>query len=32
MEKQKLIIKHAFDAWRGEFEQIDDFSVIGVRI
>jgi serine phosphatase RsbU (regulator of sigma subunit) len=32
MDKQKQIIKESFDSWRGKHEQIDDVSVIGVRI
>jgi serine phosphatase RsbU (regulator of sigma subunit) len=32
MQEQKDIIKNTFDTWRGKYEQIDDVSVIGVRI
>lgn len=32
MEEQRLIIKKTFDNWRGEIEQIDDVSVIGLRL
>jgi hypothetical protein len=32
MENQKLIIERTFDTWRGKIEQIDDVSVIGLRI
>ncbi|TXB65840.1 tetratricopeptide repeat protein [Vicingus serpentipes] len=32
MEKQKAIIDDAFEAWKGNLEQIDDVCVIGVRI
>ena len=32
MEEQKKIIDDAFEAWRGDLEQIDDVCVIGVRI
>lgn len=32
MEQQKLMIESAFDSWRGKHEQIDDISVIGVRL
>lgn len=32
MQEQKQIIKSAFESWRGKHEQIDDVSVIGVRI
>lgn len=32
MTKQREILEGAFDAWRGELEQIDDVCVMGVRI
>ena len=32
MENQKLIIEKTFDTWRGKIEQIDDVSVIGLRL
>jgi len=32
MSRQKEILEQTFDTWRGEFEQIDDVSVIGVRM
>lgn len=32
MDKQSQIIEETFDNWRGEIEQIDDVSVIGVKI
>lgn len=32
MERQKELIAEQFDNWKGEFEQIDDVCVIGVRI
>jgi serine phosphatase RsbU (regulator of sigma subunit) len=32
MDKQSQIIEETFDNWRGGIEQIDDVSVIGVRI
>jgi serine phosphatase RsbU (regulator of sigma subunit) len=32
MEEQKTIIDEAFNSWKGDFEQIDDVCVIGVRI
>jgi len=32
MDKQKLLIKETFDTWRGKHEQIDDVSVIGMRL
>jgi serine phosphatase RsbU (regulator of sigma subunit) len=32
MERQKEILEQTFDQWRGDLEQIDDVSVIGVRV
>jgi hypothetical protein len=32
MDRQRQILERTFDEWRGEFEQIDDVSVIGVRV
>jgi len=32
MEAQREILEEEFDRWRGPFEQIDDISVLGVRI
>ena len=32
MSKQKLILDQKIEEWRGEFEQVDDILVIGVRI
>ena len=32
MASQHQLIENAYDSWRGEYEQIDDVSVIGVRI
>jgi serine phosphatase RsbU (regulator of sigma subunit) len=32
MERQRQILEQTFEDWRGEYEQIDDVSVIGVRI
>jgi hypothetical protein len=32
MEKQQEIIQDSFEAWRGENEQIDDVSIIGIKI
>jgi hypothetical protein len=31
MKDQKEIIKKAFDDWRGNYEQVDDVMVIGIR-
>jgi serine phosphatase RsbU (regulator of sigma subunit) len=32
MEEQSTIIDNAFEAWKGNLEQIDDVCVIGVRV
>jgi serine phosphatase RsbU (regulator of sigma subunit)/Tfp pilus assembly protein PilF len=32
MERQRQILEQTFDEWRGQYEQIDDVSVIGVRV
>jgi tetratricopeptide (TPR) repeat protein len=32
MEAQREVLEQEFDRWRGPFEQIDDISVLGVRI
>jgi serine phosphatase RsbU (regulator of sigma subunit) len=32
MEEQKTIIDESFETWKGNFEQIDDACVIGVKI
>ena len=32
MEKQKELIAQNFDKWRGNYEQIDDVCVIGVKV
>ena len=32
MEMQKKILEETFEKWRGNIEQIDDVSVIGVRV
>lgn len=32
MEHQKRILEDTFEAWKGDEEQIDDVSVIGVRV
>ncbi len=32
MENQKIIIDKSFETWRGNFEQIDDVCVIGIRV
>ena len=32
MDQQKIVIEETFESWQGDFEQIDDVSVIGVKI
>jgi serine phosphatase RsbU (regulator of sigma subunit) len=32
IEEQRNVIENAFDAWKGNLEQIDDVVVIGVRV
>ena len=32
MEEQKAIIDKSFEDWKGEYEQVDDVCVIGVRV
>ena len=32
MDDQKKIIESEFDKWRGKAEQVDDITIIGVRI
>lgn len=32
MNKQRLLLKTAFDSWKGPLEQVDDVLVIGIRI
>jgi tetratricopeptide (TPR) repeat protein/serine phosphatase RsbU (regulator of sigma subunit) len=32
MDEQKAILESAFNAWKGELEQVDDVCVIGVRL
>jgi serine phosphatase RsbU (regulator of sigma subunit) len=32
MQKQKQIIEDTFETWKGSYEQIDDVSVMGIRI
>ncbi len=32
MEAQKALLDKAFEDWRGEYEQLDDVCVIGVRV
>lgn len=32
MERQKQLLDEAFDEWKGDYEQLDDVCVIGVKI
>jgi serine phosphatase RsbU (regulator of sigma subunit) len=32
MIRQQEILEETFDSWRGDVEQIDDVSVIGIRV
>ena len=32
LDRQRQILEEAFEAWRGNREQIDDVCVVGVRI
>ncbi len=32
MDKQKEILENKFEDWRGELEQVDDVTIIGIRI
>ena len=32
MEEQKLLLDQAIEEWKGDYEQIDDIMVIGIRI
>jgi serine phosphatase RsbU (regulator of sigma subunit)/tetratricopeptide (TPR) repeat protein len=32
MEEQRIIIEQTFETWKGNFEQVDDVCVIGVKI
>lgn len=32
MERQRELIDEAFETWKGDFEQLDDVCVIGVRV
>gem|GEM_PF-6907951 len=32
MEQQKQIISDIFDGWRGEIEQTDDITVVGIKL
>ena len=32
MEDQKAVLDKSFEKWKGDFEQVDDVCVIGVRV
>jgi len=32
MKEQKEILMNTFDAWKGEYDQVDDVLVMGVRV
>ena len=32
MERQQVVLNENFQAWKGDYEQIDDVTVIGVRV
>lgn len=32
MDQQKLRLAESFDSWKGELEQIDDVTIIGIRV
>ena len=32
MDEQKNLIEEKFYSWKGDFEQVDDICIIGVRI
>jgi serine phosphatase RsbU (regulator of sigma subunit) len=32
MEKQKQVLNDAFESWRGNLDQVDDVTVIGIRV
>jgi serine phosphatase RsbU (regulator of sigma subunit) len=32
MKEQREILEFAFENWKGEFEQIDDVTILGIRI
>ena len=32
MNRQKELLEEAFEAWRGNREQIDDVCVVGIRV
>ena len=32
IENQSILIENEFERWKGNYEQIDDFCVMGVRV
>ncbi len=32
MDNQRLILQNEFDSWKGDFDQIDDVCIIGVKV
>lgn len=32
MEEQKLLLDQTFESWRGHQEQVDDLTILGVRV
>ena len=32
LREQEIIIHNAFEEWKGDYEQLDDVCVIGVRV
>jgi len=32
MENQKEKLHHKFKEWKGDFEQIDDVTIMGIRV
>jgi serine phosphatase RsbU (regulator of sigma subunit) len=32
LEEQKQILLNTFDAWKGDLEQVDDVTIIGIKL
>ena len=32
IENQSILIENEFERWKGNYEQIDDFCVMGVKV